>query len=337
MREYHALHPLQEVKEVTLSPLSHNAQWTIVWLCDKEWEREWFEKVMLAGFLNSREVPVGACEYDPYKCLGDGVVLIVGRHSYQEEHKHPRRFLEAAREVGIPSIVLHISDEQCDMETSWYTLPTLVLRQYWCNRSSTDYGSHVVTIPDGLKNDWDYRHAHVPSSQRTCTWSFHGHIGGDRTAVRTAMRDEMLHVPARAECKPEMVQDGNEVKKVEGADYTAAMCNTIFAPCPRGFGLETFRFNEALECGAIPIVDDAGQVFYKYMPGILDHVITTDVKWTHTTDGRRVSDVVNALLADPVGLERRRVALVEWYHRYRRGVLRRIQHIIDSTGPRKRV
>lgn len=335
LREYHAAHPQPAAEDVTLSPLSSQAQWTIVWLCDKEWERQFFEKVMLAPFLNSREVAPEACTQSVQPCLGDGVVLIVGRHSYKEDHKHPRRYLEAARELGIPSIVLHISDEQCDMETSWYELPTLVLRQYWCNRSSTDYGEHVVTMPDGLKNGWDYRHPIIPSGQRKCTWSFYGHIGGDRTEVRTAMRDEMLRVPSLPECKPEMMEDAMDTLKIEGAAYTAAMCNTVFAPCPRGFGLETFRFNEALECGAIPIVDDGGRVFHRYMPGILEHVITTDAKWTHTTHGRRISEVVSELLANPVALERKRLALLQWYHNYRRGLLHRMQRIVDATGPRQ--
>ena len=40
----------------------------------------------------------------------------------------------------------------------------------------------------------------------------------------------------------------------------------------------TFRLVESLECGAIPIVDDGGLLFHKLMPGINQHVVTTDEK-----------------------------------------------------------
>ena len=41
--------------------------------------------------------------------------------------------------------------------------------------------------------------------------------------------------------------------------YQATLCDSVFAATPSGNVHDTWRLNEALECGAIPIVTDGGE------------------------------------------------------------------------------
>jgi hypothetical protein len=123
-----------------------------------------------------------------------------------------------------------------------------------------------------------------------------------------------------------MVSAGDEEKdKNKPGHYTASMCSLAVAPCPRGHGWETFRFTEALECGAIPIIDDGGKIFSNYMPGLNNVVLTTTTEWKTTTDGRPLVDVVAELLNNPIKLEQKQKALIKWYNDYKeymRGIVR---------------
>ena len=306
-------------------------KWKVIWLAIKEWEAEYIDKVLLQALPpDAQELPsVPWC--DPLEdCLADGIVIIYGRE--QDEHR-PRglmdRLLRKARERGSTTIVIHISDERCDMDYSYYPLANLVIRQYWCEPQSL--GHNVVTIPCGLKDGWNYTHQMLSTAQRRCVWTFFGHVSGPRTTVRHNMKQEMDKVPGS--CAPPLASEVDNNHNVKAARYTAEMCSTVFAPAPRGYGLETFRFSEALECGCIPIVDDAGKVFHKYMPGILDHVITTDMNWTHTITGQPLAEFITSLLKDPVELERQRLATMRWYRNYKHNIQYRISDVVASARP----
>jgi hypothetical protein len=45
----------------------------------------------------------------------------------------------------------------------------------------------------------------------------------------------------------------NDAKQLGTIEYLGSMLNSIFVACPGGQNMETFRFYEALECGAVPL------------------------------------------------------------------------------------
>ena len=313
-------------REVTSSPIEDQPRWSVVWFTAREWEADWIDRVLLSGLTSPIARTVDDCAENMAMCVTPGIAIVVGRLA-EKKQDELYALLHAAQRANSTVIAIHISDEQCDLSANWYSLVALVLRQYWCEPQSL--GEHVVTIPCGVKTGWNYTHGMLSASERKCPWSFYGNIGGIRSDVRMDMGKELDKVPGG--CTHQLSEGWEADKSVQGATYTDKMCNTIIAPCPRGFGFETFRFNEALECGSIPIVDDGGKLFHNYMPGLRNVVITTDTRWEYTTEGERVSDVVKRLLADPVALERRRLATMAWYHRYRRRLLHRVQMIIDRV------
>ena len=92
----------------------------------------------------------------------------------------------------------------------------------------------------------------------------------------------------------------------------------------------------ASRSGAIPIVDDGGQLFEKYMPGIKKHVITTTTAWQKTLEGEDLAQHLARLLKDPEALERRRVALHDWYVGYTKGIEDRLKLEFDQAGHKQK-
>ena len=56
------------------------------------------------------------------------------------------------------------------------------------------------------------------------------------------------------------------------ANHLNMLLDSVFALCPRGNNLETFRFYEALESGAIPIFVKGSSVDYDFIEGKFMHV-----------------------------------------------------------------
>ena len=56
------------------------------------------------------------------------------------------------------------------------------------------------------------------------------------------------------------------------ANHLNMLLDSVFVLCPRGNNLETFRFYEALESGAIPIFVKGSSVDYDFIEGKFMHV-----------------------------------------------------------------
>ena len=56
-------------------------------------------------------------------------------------------------------------------------------------------------------------------------------------------------------------------RKLTTANHLDVLLETVFALCPRGNNLETFRFYEALESGSIPIIVKGSSSDYDFLEG----------------------------------------------------------------------
>lgn len=90
-----------------------------------------------------------------------------------------------------------------------------------------------------------------PTADRQSRGGFCGHIGG--IAVRQRMADAFRGKPGWWVSDERRSQD----------DYLSLMQSWDFALCPRGGGLSSYRFYEAIQCGSIPILfaDDVALPF----------------------------------------------------------------------------
>jgi hypothetical protein len=114
--------------------------------------------------------------------------------------------------------------------------------------------------------------ADADTDPKKYVWSFYGTKWFDR--------EEALSPLKSIEPNSTMFYDGWDTPKLSRREYSEILQNSMFAPCPGGNNVETFRFYEALECGSIPIyVRKAGDdEWYKYITKYIPLINMTS--WT---------------------------------------------------------
>jgi GR25 family glycosyltransferase involved in LPS biosynthesis/cephalosporin hydroxylase len=166
--------------------------------------------------------------------------------------------------------VLHLSDEYAADRVDFYYLPGClgVIRNYL--RKDVVESSKVCVIPLGF-------HWAVPKCNpavntprppfREFTWSFVG--------TAWASRKEKLKVlEGIPDCKSKVVfmEEWNSPKMLGREESLGILLNSWFVACPAGNNAETYRFYEALEAGAVPVIVKEGdceqflQLVGRYLP-----------------------------------------------------------------------
>ena len=202
--------------------------------------------------------------------------------------------------------LLHISDEFGTDDIRIYNSPAIkkVLRNYW--RPDISSNPKVQIIPLGYAND---RHAKDtptnPSfSERTNLWGFAGSL--DR-----AGRSEALAILRGAGPYEEYTKENwSSPAKLGPAEYTAHMRNVKFVPCFRGSrALESYRFYEALEHGAIPIYvpSESQQSKDEYTELYGKHPFLGFPSW------QKAVEMLPALAKQPQIMEKHRESLKQWW------------------------
>jgi len=159
-------------------------------------------------------------------------------------HMEVYRAVFAAYEAaGCAFYTIHLSDEFLNDPIDWYTYKTCkgVLRNYV--RQECISMKHVCTIPLG-----PYRTTKEIQNfeDRPILWSFFGTDWQGRQKLLEPWKQLQPH-------KAAFFASWNDSNQVSAESYSHTSLHSIFMPCPRGQHVETFRFWEALEHGAIPI------------------------------------------------------------------------------------
>lgn len=146
---------------------------------------------------------------------------------------------------GVKITLLHLSDEFCADDISFYDAYTKVIRTY----VRKDLPSNVTVIPLGYANGRSNRALDTPPSwaDRPHLWSFVGSM--DRPGRADAL--SALQKAAPFLCKTK--ENWSAPNAQEGPDYIDTLRKSKFVPCFAGSSaLESYRLYEALEHGAIP-------------------------------------------------------------------------------------
>jgi glycosyl transferase family 25 len=178
--------------------------------------------------------------------------------------------LAAWSSAGAAFYILHLSDEYAGDRVDFYYLPGCmgVIRNYL--RRDVIESSKVCVIPLGF-------HWAVPNCNATINtprppfrefaWSFVG--------TAWASRKEKLKVlEGIPDCKYKVVfmEEWNSPKMLGREESLGILLNSWFVPCPAGNNAETYRFYEALEAGAVPVIVKEGdceqflQLIGRYFP-----------------------------------------------------------------------
>lgn len=207
---------------------------------------------------------------------------------------------------GAKFYVLHLSDEYGTDPIDFYDWPSClgVIRNYV--RPDVQESEKVKVIPLGyhwaitMPNCQPYIHTPRPPF-RELAWSF--------TGTKWHARDQKLEVlkSIPGENMLKLVDTWESPERVDRAESLAILLNSWFVPCPRGQNPETFRFYEALEAGAVPMLvkEDGMEPYLNYLSRFFPLLVAND--WRHA------AELIYTLKAQPQVYEQYRAQmLVAW-------------------------
>ncbi len=231
-----------------------------------------------------------------------------------------------ARFQGKNAFLVHIGDEFYELGVDRYVHFRGVFRHFW---SSVFNPKHVMVLPLGsyLK---ETPASVAAASERRYAWSFIGSAG-------TSSRPEMVR--AMSAIEPHLCYSTSPIrgitffdrnstgkKRIPQQDTFEILGQSAFSPAAMGnANLECCRIYDALELGAIPIVERRLTLdYYKHLLG--EHPLPTVSSWPQA---RRV---VDRLLKDPVKLDELQKTCVQWWKSYQSALTRRIGVFLEERS-----
>jgi len=178
--------------------------------------------------------------------------------------------LAAWSSAGAAFYVLHLSDEYAADRVDFYDLPGClgVIRNYL--RKDVVESSKVCVIPLGFH--WALPRCNAPLNTprppfREFAWSFVGTAWAGR-------KEKLQILQGIPDCKSKVVfmEEWNSPKMLGREESLGILLNSWFVACPAGNNAETYRFYEALEAGAVPVIvkEDGSEQFLqligRYLP-----------------------------------------------------------------------
>lgn len=150
-------------------------------------------------------------------------------------------------------------------------------------------------------------------------WCFAGqiHSQGDRKKMIESLKkcdgEYYLHIN----------ESWQSVDSLSAEEYKKILKQSIFVPCPRGnTSVDTFRLYEALEVGAIPIVEKSD--YWRNLLG--EHPLIETASWNN------IYNDINLLLEDPQWIIDHSKKVQSWWVEYKKQLKQNIEKIIAAKS-----
>jgi hypothetical protein len=221
-----------------------------------------------------------------------------------------------------PGVILyHVSDE-------WYLDPldnyhyfTHVIRNYYHTGLN---GSGISHFPLGPCHFSQQPVFSRPAAERKYVWSFAGQLASTRRSLVKCLRDiipNRLHVTGGVR-RPQRPISPNE--------YLDLLGNSIFVPCGMGnVNLESFRIYEALECGAIPIVEKRPWLdYFNLLFG--PHPLPSVNRWGDAPA------LMRRLQSEPRRLNQKQSEIRTWWENLQKRLSQRLTQLLNSVSTQPR-
>jgi GR25 family glycosyltransferase involved in LPS biosynthesis len=247
--------------------------------------------------------------------LPDDAPIVVVQRPHVEEI---RKILLKWQEAGKKFYVLHLSDEYGQDPIDFYSWESClgVVRNY----VREGLPSKVVVIPLGYH--WAMTHGepetHTPRPPfRELVWSF---IGTEWQGRKEKL-NELEKVPG--EHRLELMESWNDPKMLGREETLGVLLNSWCVPCPRGQNPETFRFYEALEAGAVPVLvrEDGMDGYFKFLAQWLPLLVATS--WQHA------AELIHTLRQQPQVYEQYRLKLLEGWRKMKEDSKIAVRKVFD--------
>lgn len=262
---------------------------TIIWhtSIEKSWEKDWIE------YLFTKVPHHTITDYKQELIIPNSLIVYNSSVNIQA-------YLERAQ--GTRFGLIHLSDEWGTDDTSLYSYAQIVFRNYY-----KDLGPNVINFPLGCMKGIPYDVQPRPIVERTLTWSFSGHV--DKT-TRPDMAKYMINIPNGKYYFKKTGQNWGafEGHKLDPIDLFNMYSDSIFVPCPQGNqSIDSLRVCEALEAGAIPIIERSD--YWSKLYGTDNPLVQID-SWSVAPS------IITMLLSDTTRLEYQRQYTHNWWKNY---------------------
>jgi len=234
-------------------------------------EYAWIKQILLENAGIS--INVERIELDSAPPSDTPIVFIQRPHG-----EATRKTLMRWTSAGAKFYILHFSDEYGTDPVDFYDWPSClgVLRNYI--RPDVKESDRVRVIPLGFH--WAIPNG-IPAARtprppfREYLWSFIG-TGWNN---RKEKLDHLHYLPGEKRCV--LMDDWNSPKMLSREETLSTLLNSWCVPCPRGQNSETYRFYEALEAGAVPVLvkGDVSEEYLSYLQRWLPLLLAEN--WGH--------------------------------------------------------
>ena len=282
---------------------------TLLWQWKHYAERDWVSR-LFAPFAGEQ---LFDCEH---RIVLDDCLLI---DAYPRAH--PSGYFRQFR--GKNAWLVHLCDETYDGRYEIYDNFRGVFRFYW---SGIFNPRRVMQLPLGYQAEFAAGNpGYANAASRPYLWSF---LGGATRSTRPEM------VKALVPATPHFlhITDRGQVERLDKPAYEQILRDSIFVPCPMGnVNLESFRIYEALESGAIPILEK--RLGFDYFRDLLGgHPMPTFSSWP------QAAQFLTGVRGDRAALDRLQAQCVEWWASYKNQLTVRIGEFLaspagEATGP----
>jgi hypothetical protein len=268
------------------------------------WEYDWLN-TLLEGSVGGERVD------NTWSHLAPSMIVVDNRLVPEKVPYYQRAF-----ENGCKVILIHLSDEAFNDDTTAYKYCEAVIRNYRSDVLAEQ--ARMLFMPLGYKTGFGGVQAPKPARDRKHLWSF----AGDPNKLS---RGEMLTTLAQVEGGFWHLTSGFNARDcLSTADYRALMDESVVIPCPGGWSnLETFRVYEALEAGCIPFVEKRkGYDYYRALLG--PHPLPTVSTWAEGAALLRK-------LKDTDGLGPLQRACSDWWRDYKARLKLNVADFVTSA------
>ncbi len=177
--------------------------------------------------------------------------------------------------------------------------------------------SYVMTVPLGYTSGHGNQAPPRPASKRPYAWAF---VGETKKSSRPEMEKALRSVqPNRI-----IATDGDK-NYLHAAEFGKLLDESQFAPCPMGnVNLESFRVYEALEHGAIPIVEKRASLDY-FSRLLGSHPIPTVRHWSEA------KNLIMQLSVNHARIDSLQDECRSWWARHKAEVCGRVGHFLHRN------
>jgi hypothetical protein len=174
-----------------------------------------------------------------------------------------------------------------------------------------------MQLPLGYTNGFTHEAIEPCIDRRMYVWSFLGHAG-------KSSRPEMME--ALQPLKPNFIYtpEQSRIKPISRSEYQRILSDSIFVPCSMGnLNLDSFRVYEALECGAIPILEKRPTL--NYFARLLGaHPLPTFSNW------RQAARFISFMLADRSALVNLQKECIDWWIGYKQSLRDQVESFFKT-------